>query len=432
MSYIKSIHRLTRAISDRPLFALLFLGFVSRIALSLVLGTDQYGYENEAIAMNLVNGLGFVYSAFPPATSLQETCFMAPFYPFFMAGIYSLVGTTPFAVLVIQLIQSVVGTATIIPVFKLTVKVFSRRTAILSAIAIALYPGFVYSASIVHKLVFSTFFASLIVYQFWILGYSPEIKAAMLTGCICGVALLVEPALISVIGLMLLWLTLRFLKRCGKLSIGINSGRSRREKIIILFIVIAGCCMVIGPWELRCLAVQGGRPIFLKDSGFNLWRGNNPNYTATGEPPWCTSEQVLGFNTTDEGEIDSAFAELAFQYIQGHILETLKNAFAKMLNLWWFPSVLPEQSSLIRQVVYAPFIIIAIPIVIVEKRKHAVLFLILPLLAFSLFYSVAFVLPRYRVPVQIFLFVLSCRGLDLVIKRIQGQREDPLLHERSE
>ena len=100
------------------------------------------------------------------------------------------------------------------------------------------------------------------------------------------------------------------------------------------------------------------------------------------------------------------------------------NTLRKFVEFWWFPKILPEQSPLLRKITYAPLLVLAITALFYErKRIRELVPLVIPLLAFTLLYSITFVLPRYRVPIQPLLFIFSAYGfiviLDAIMSRIR-------------
>ncbi len=120
---------------ERQILLLAFLiSLVGRLVVILLLGQEQNLYEYGGIAQNLVSGNGFSFDAFPPATPVQETCMMSPVYPFLLAGSYYIFSINLTAILFIQIIRSIVGAATVYPLYYLTKDCYSKRTATESVI----------------------------------------------------------------------------------------------------------------------------------------------------------------------------------------------------------------------------------------------------------------------------------------------------------
>ncbi len=417
--------KFVQSVNKKQILAFLFtFALVLRIITILVMGQQQNLYENGEIALHLIQGRGFVYSYFPPVTQLQPTCIMAPFYPFFLATFFLLFGVNQTALLAVQLIQVIIGSLTIFPIYYLSRMFFSQRTAVISCMLFAVYPDFLYSVASFHQIVFTTFLIPILIFFTYDLQKKPTHRKAGACGALYGFSLLVEPVIISVFSLMSLWIVISWIRRKSFNAFSSKSlpKSSLKRKVMAISILVVFCGLVILPWEVRCLMVYEGNFVFIKGSGFNLWRGNNAKYTETGIPPWYPSEMVVNTGLTKEGEIERMFYDSARSYISSHILETLFNSLRKMVDFWWFPKILPEQSPPLRRALYAPLLLLAIGALFYERRRIKELMpLLVPFLGFTLLYSITFVLPRYRVPIQPLLFILSAYGLVLILEALKGR-----------
>ena len=341
---------------------------------------------------------------------------MSPFYPYLLAGAYLLFGINSTAIAAVQIVQSVVGAATIYPLFYLAKEYYSRNTAFLSVFIFTIHPDFLHWSYLIQQLTFTTFFVVCLVYMFDRFRKVPTVRNATAAGIVAGIGLLVDAIIIAIIGLFVLWLLVGLLKQWFRDDRSFSS--DLRTKLVTLFIALLICMSIITPWTIRCLNVYDGQFVFMKASGFNLWRGNNPNYTATGIPPWVNTEILTDLNLPNEGDIDSALGQIAVAYMLSHPVETLVNVVRKLVDFWWFPQAFPEESPLERQLIYAPLLLLAIIAVIVDRtRVREIVPLLLPILAFSILYSVVFVLAHHRIPIQPFLFILSARGIECVWHR---------------
>ena len=191
-------------------------------------------------------------------------------------------------------------------------------------------------------------------------------------------------------------------------------------------IIIISCSLVILPWMIRCY-ITYDRFVFIKATGFNFYRGNNAEYTETGIPSWLPYEIYQGL--TLEGEIDQRAFSLAINYIFTHIPETAMNMINRFVEFWWVPKALPEQSPLLRIAVYAPLLLLFICGLIIDRKRFLeIMPLIIAILGFTLSYSVSFVLPRYRVPIQPIVFIFSAvtfvRILDIVLEKFGLKEKD--------
>ncbi|MDF1538613.1 MAG: glycosyltransferase family 39 protein [Candidatus Thorarchaeota archaeon] len=420
---MERIIRFIDSFGDRQILFITFLiSLLSRLVVILLLGQEQNLYEYGSIAQNLVTGNGFSFDAFPPATPVQETCVMPPFYPYLLAVSYFLFGVNTIAIAAIQIVQSLVGAATVYPLYYLAKDTYSKRTAVLSVLIFAIYPDFLHWSYLIQQLTFTTFSVVSIVYLFRIYNNNPTHRKALALGLGSELGLLVDPVIVSVVGLLFMWILFLLVK--WRFEHDHSSIRDVKLKATGLILAIVVCGIVIAPWEMRCLSVYDGNFVFIKASGFNLWRGNNQNYTDTGIPPWTTTDMLAEINMTKEGDIDSAFGQIASTYMLTHMPETLMNSVRKFIDFWWFPKIFPEESPLPRQILYAPLLLLALVAIYIDRRRIVQLAsFLLPLIAFSILYSLVFILAHHRIPIQPILFVLSARGLDHSITSLYRRNE---------
>jgi 4-amino-4-deoxy-L-arabinose transferase-like glycosyltransferase len=405
-------------LKDRQTLVLTFLiSLAGRLAVILVLGQEQLLLENGTIAKNLVSGDGFSIDVYAPSSPPQETCFMSPFYPYLLASSYVLLGVNMTAIAFVQIVQSLVGAATVYPLYYLARDCYSKRTGMLSVLIFAIFPDFLHWSYLIQQLTFTTFSVVSIVYLFNLFNRDPTLRKSLALGLVAAFGLLVDPVVVSVIGLMFIWVLFALVKQT--LGHRTPSTKDIRLKAAGLILAVAVCGLAIAPWELRCLRLYDGHFVFIKAAGFNLWRGNNPNYTDTGIPPWVPMDILLELNLTEEGDIDSTLGQLAVTYMMTHVPQTLMNSARKFVEFWWFPKAYPEESPLLRQLTYAPLLLLALVALLIDrKRLGQVVPILVPLIGFSVTYSVIFVLAHHRIPVEPFLFILSARGMEYAATRL--------------
>ena len=102
-------------IDEKSLLRIIFfMSFIIRIIIVLVLNNinSPPTWENGGIADNIVAGRGFAISFTGP---IDFTSWQAPFYPFFLAFIYTVFGKNTFAFLLIEIIQSIA--TSLVPIF---------------------------------------------------------------------------------------------------------------------------------------------------------------------------------------------------------------------------------------------------------------------------------------------------------------------------
>ncbi|MHA1250954.1 MAG: hypothetical protein ACTSRP_13255 [Candidatus Helarchaeota archaeon] len=361
-------------------------------------------------------------------TGVQPTCFMQPFYPFFLALLYLIFNDWSLTIGVVQLIQTIIGSLTGIYVYKIGKKIFNESVARMSALIYIFYPDFLYSAYVAHQLVFTTFFVVFLIYLSICLFHEFTQINALKLGVAGGFSLYVEPILISLLGVILLSIFfIVYIQNKGILHFQkneiIKSERFLRNlKIVgLVSILIIG---IISPWLIRCYVVSG-RFVFMKGTGFNLWRGNNPEYYSSGVPSWPEPEEyekiIKEAQSDKEADIDVEFGEQAIENILTHPVQALQMVFMRILFFWWAPPVLPEQNPPSRMMIYATLLVCAIVglfSTLRKKENKRAVVLLFPALAFTAVYSISFVLPRYRVPIDPINFIFAGVFLNSLIKKL--------------
>ena len=209
METLRKLNLLKRLSEKQILLLIFIIALVARIGIIVYFGQEQELYENGHIALNLVSGNGFSMEFFS-FTGVQESCVMAPAYPFIIAFSYMIFGINSMAILGIQIFQAIIGALTVIPVYYLCRKFYSHRISVFAGIFVALYPDFLYSAYIVNQLILTTFFVPTLVLFSYNLIKDPTHKRALFCGILYGFSFLVEPILVSIFVLMILWMFMVF------------------------------------------------------------------------------------------------------------------------------------------------------------------------------------------------------------------------------
>lgn len=300
-------------------------------------------------------------------------------------------------------------------------KFFSQKTAIYSCLFFAFYPDLLYSVYVVQQLTIVTFLIPTLTYFTYEIQQKPTYKKAIITGILYGFFLLVEPVIVFMLALFLIWMAIFWIHKIYKKekSLSMKSIVLLKKNALSILLLIIMCSVIITPWLIRCFIVYDGRFVFIKANGFNLWRGNNPQYTNKGRPSHFL-EDTEGL--TKEGEIDQWYFENAIEYMITNIPETIFNCFRKFLQFWGFQTGFGVQTSLLRAILYIPLLVLFVLALIFErKRKFNLIPLLIPLLCFTLVYSITFVLPRYRVPIQPIMFIFSAYAFNKCVNMIMDK-----------
>ena len=293
--------------SRRTIGLLLLAGLALGLRVWVVAGLSAehagpLGFEHGRIAENLLAGRGFSieFLGTEGPTSQQ-----APFYPLLLAAAYWCFGVaTPQAVLAVQLLQCVVGTALVLAVVWLGWSLVPQRPGVgwVAGLGAAVYPTHLYMVTHLQVAVWAALLLTLLVATVVSSRCQATTGGALLAGSLGGLLLLVEPilALALPICAAAFW---------GAEGPGDWKARLRAGPIGRLALMGGIAAVIIGPWLARNRLVHG-EWVFIKSTfGYALWQGNNPVSWGTDKIPKPSAEQLRGQHDGTLAGIDRALWE---------------------------------------------------------------------------------------------------------------------------
>jgi 4-amino-4-deoxy-L-arabinose transferase-like glycosyltransferase len=301
-----------------PFIWALFIGAFALRVLHLHLGepaAPQDTPDYDEIAGNLIAGDGFVSRENWFGHEMRS--WRAPFYPFFLATVYALFGHSH---LVVQLLQCVVGAATVVLVYRC-----ARLTRPAMAIGVGLV-GIVYGplAAVSSEVMTETWFVFWVVFAIYLLiqvlsGQGPTRHLSLAAGAAVGMAALTRPVgiLIGVaFGITAIW-------------------RLRRRGIRLILWVGVAVLGVMLPWAIRNYAVHHTFVPITTHGGFILARSHAPTPDWKRADGWGiearTFEQI-----PSEVARDRYWRAQGWTQIQADIGRYLRYSAERFLRFWYF------------------------------------------------------------------------------------------------
>lgn len=316
----------------------LIVGAVLRLAFALVYWQNKPLTHDEqeylSLGLNLAAGRGFVSDL--PGTEVNpavDRFSRAPLYPVTLAAIFTMSGTRtdrlPAQVPpIVQVVQSLLGVATIWLGSRLARRVAGRKAAVVAAWLIALYPPLIWtSAYALSEAVFTpvallgTLLAAAVVDRLEPRRETGDVRRMVISGAVFGLAALIRPAALVFIvlaaGVLLRW----------------------RQWLLSIALVAAAAAVIL-PWTLRNLAVHHRFIVIAAEGGVTFWTGNHP--LAIGEGDLAANpelkrahvafrEQLAG-RTPEESE--PYYYRAALQYIFDHPLAVAWLVVKKFFYTW--------------------------------------------------------------------------------------------------
>jgi len=301
----------------------------------------NFGYEQGRIASALVQGKGF---SNPLWAETGPTAWQPPVYPYLLAGIFKLFGifTRASAIVAVGL-NCLLSALTCIPLYYFTLRSFGRPAA---AVAGSLWVIFPYSVYWSIERVWDTWLTTLLLSVLFLVVLRLESSERRLEwagfGLLTGFAALTNPATLSVIPALGLWLVWRLRKNA-------------RRWLIPVGVSVLCAAGVVAPWVLRNYLTFGKFIPIRDDLGFEFGVGNDGNYAREYDicnGPWraCSrgnDAEWARFQTAGEIAYFGEKTQQARTYILNHPGEYVLATLRRVADLWtdcW--SISPQQIRL--------------------------------------------------------------------------------------
>ncbi len=369
------------------------------------------GYD--AYAVNLLAGHGF--TRFPDRTGDSD---LPPLYPFFLAGVYGLLGR---GAIQVALAQSILDAGTMGLIFLIGRRVGGTAVGLWSAAFFGMYPYLVYQDLTVND---TSLFIFLLAGVVWI-GYrvldTRQVRFAAALGLALGLAALTKPFVVLTWPVIAIWWSAH------------GSGRSRWRLALVSGLT---ALLVIAPWIVRN-SLLDGKPVFIStNDGSNLYQGNNPcvaDYLSRGwDAQWvdCLASPPPGMGDAAE---DVWYRQQAIDYL-AHNPGQWPRLFLTKLRVLWSPAITPLSVPPGATASDDPVLLYSSPAFVLARVIHLLYFVpllalglagivlalrarlaVLPLLAVPAAVTVTYLVfhpsTRYRSPADPFLFIFSALTL---------------------
>lgn len=344
----------------------------------------------------------------------DTTYFRAPFYIFYLAGIYKLFGISLWAV---RLFSIIPGLLSIYMTYITGKKVYNKQTGLVAGFIHAIFPIIYYFES---ELLLDSFFMLLlqIGIYFFIKWWKDGIfQSIFLSGIFLGLASITRPtALVIALFIFLIILIMQKIK----------------IKAIVLFTI--GLVICIAPIFIRNIVIADDPVLIASQGGINLYVGNND--AADGIS--AVLPQPLGFNwhikqithqaekesnkKLSQGEISSFWMSKAFNWIKDNpkrfmqlYLEKLYHSISnrEISNNRYLTQFFDKVISL--KYNYLSFGILfsltILSLILTGSQNKQALFLVGTIVLYILITSLFFFSSRFRLPLIPFYIILSSYAL---------------------
>ena len=397
----------------------------------------------------------------------SDVFYQAPLYPYFLGGLYALLGRD---LLMVRVIQAMVGSAAVVLLASAGERLFSRRVGLAAGLALALYAPAIFFDALLQKSVLDVF---LICLSIWVVSRLVDRPASarlwLSLGAAMGALSLTRENALALVAVAAVWSLAPGLPaaavqqqpadRAGQPAVGggrRGGGNANREQSsgspipdsgsrwVPLLAFTLGLGMLLLPVLVRNYAVTGGFYLTTSQFGPNFYIGNNPAADGTymalrpgrGAPEFERQDATelaerARQRSLTPGEVSSYWTEQALAYITSQPGEWLVLVGRKVALLWNRGEMLDtesqesyeEVSPVLRVLSVVGHFGVVVPLALVgligawpDRRRLWPLFALFAAYAASvvLFYVFA----RYRFPLVPFLLLLAANGLVLAPRLI--------------
>ena len=318
------------------------------------------------------------------------TAWIAPIYPGIVACIFLVFGVqTPASALAIMCFNSLCSAATGVIVYEIGKEVHSERAGLFAGWLWALSPYVAILPYILWDTALSAFVFSWALMLTMRLGSSDKFEDWIVCGSVWGTAALVNPALLSPLPVLALWLLYQAEKWRQVLTMGVIT------------------VVVITPWVIRNYIVFHRiiRIIPIRSNGLTEVYFANVGFETH------PLGQSMEYQHLGEAAFTARVNRQAVEYVSAHPLTFISDSFRRAVWFWVYPlNFLPLSVAI-------DLCAIAGLIIVLRKSAETAVFLLVVLALYPLIYYASQVVSRYRHPIDPILYVLSGVALSRMVGR---------------
>ncbi len=270
---------------------------------------------------------------------IRTTAYLRPpGYPFFLAAVYYVCGTGPWAP---RIVQMALGLVNCVLVYLLGRKWIGSTVGLVAAALMAVYWVFIYFEGKLHAptLLISLTLCMMYALATWVSRLTW--LRALVTGVLLGLVAVVRPTILPFGAVVILW---------ALWVIGRESGLRHVVACVAFFAL--GVVLAVSPVAIRNYLVARDFVLISSNAGINLYIGNNERanglFVSTIEPfgDFGTCFEYRGLvraiqrktgTSLSDSEVSAYFAARAWDYVAAHPMRTIKLGLKKFL-LWWGPN----------------------------------------------------------------------------------------------
>ncbi len=396
------------------------LFFVLAVAFCVRIGFAWAGYYNVPswpdehyymqTASQLYNGEGYVVDS-------QPTAYHPVGYPLILAGFF-LLGVD--SVFWLQLMQVIIAVLTLYLLYRLASELFDHSVAFIAVLLAAFYPYMIFTPSRILPTTLFTFFLLLATFLLYKGKRDMKKIELFLSGLCFGISVLIKSTALVLFLVAAVWYMLSMVK---------EKGLPLKESVLLT----VGVLCLLTPWLYRNQQVFGS-PVLGTNFGYNLWLGNQKNANIRSsihntKLSWHLQQRLSA--ELDELQRDRIFLNQALNNILQQPVEFLKRYLKKMIYFWRLDPSPTTSRSMNRNdwltwlsiISFTPLLCFSILGFYsgIRNEQREVYLLILYVLAFTLLHALFFPKVRFRLPLEVYLFIPAALSVKNLFYAVNSQ-----------
>lgn len=192
-----------------------------------------------------------------------------PFYAYFLGLIYKVIGHKVAAAIIVQML---IGTASIVLLYKIGKKVFNKNVGVIAAAIATFYSMFMFYEGFLVSVSLEVFLFLFLIFLLLRIAERPSFIGWVFIGVVLSCAILTRASVLLFLGFLVFWIIFS-LK--GKFL----------NKIVYIAGLLGAVAVILGAVTVRNYIVSKDLIFITSHSGINFYIGNNPDADGTFMPP---------------------------------------------------------------------------------------------------------------------------------------------------
>lgn len=357
--------------------------------------SDAAAYDN--LGLSISQGKGYINNDGSPHS------FRPPFYPAFLAVMYKLFGHSYQAV---RIAQSLLGAVTCVSIFFIGKKAYGSVVGILAASISVFYLPFIKSAELLLTELLFTFILGLIIFYLFRIRFAVKTLDCVIAGILLGLSALTRSMMLIFPLLMI--------------PLFVSSKRTFNKKY---FIILLSFFVTLLPWIIRNYIVYDAFIPVSTQGGITFYSSYCPPGGVFGKLATLEDPIIIEASRIKSAVLQNDFLiKKTIDFILNNPQKVLLLEIEKVLYLWapfdW--EIVGGRWVNIVYILILPFFAIGALTALKNLEKNYLI--LMPIIYVQITSLIFYGSPRFRLPIEPYIFILSMAGAVVVFKYFKKER----------